>query len=153
MAGGRGFVALLLGALTVLTLLSTWLYTSGSLQHIEAAHIVSSDVVEKADSRQLYSAAAAAAGEDSGELDGPESTSASLEPAASGGVCGHVLRPYHVLITSSSGVYQAWQTRIMYYHVVKQKQAEGACSEIGGITRLLTMPGGKADDLMEVIPT
>jgi hypothetical protein len=64
-----------------------------------------------------------------------------------------VLRPYHVLITSSSGTYQAWQTQIMYHHVTEAKRREGACTEIGGITRLLTMPGGREDDLMGNMPT
>jgi hypothetical protein len=41
----------------------------------------------------------------------------------------------------------------MYYHVRKQKAAEGACTEIGGITRLLTMPGGRPDAMTARIPT
>ncbi|KAG8461243.1 hypothetical protein KFE25_002432 [Diacronema lutheri] len=168
MVSGRTFVALLLAALMAAVLTSSVLFTRGSLQHAESAHIVESTIVARGDSRQLYNsaarvaaAAAAAAGEGEGGM-AESALESALELATAsavasargaGGECGRTLRPYHVLITSSSGVYQAWQTRVMYYHVVKQKRAEGTCSEIGGITRLLTMPGGRADDLMMAIPT
>mmetsp|Transcript_25055 Transcript_25055/g.63575 ORF Transcript_25055/g.63575 Transcript_25055/m.63575 type:complete len:832 (-) Transcript_25055:131-2626(-) len=162
-SSGRLFVALLLAGVTLAVLMGSALYTHGSLQHTEAAHISYTAVVVRPDSRQLFSAAAsvaaaaaAAAGEESMDDVGEGATSTTLAPVAgmtAGGGCGRKLRPYHVLITSSSGTYQAWQTRIMYYHITKQKRAEGVCSEIGGITRLLTMPGGRNDSLMGHMPT
>ena len=45
-------------------------------------------------------------------------------------------RPYHVLLTAASGIYQQWQSRIMYWQYKKLK-AEFPCSDLGGFTRLL----------------
>lgn len=61
-------------------------------------------------------------------------------------------RPYHVLLTASTGAYQEWQSRLFYYHYVKLKRLS-PCSDMGGFTRLLTTPGAKPDALMEELPT
>ena len=65
--------------------------------------------------------------------------------------CAH-RRPYHVVLTAASGIYQEWQTRIAYYHYKKLK-ADNYCSDIGGFTRLLNTPGARPDGLMDEIPT
>lgn len=119
MVSGRTFVALLLAALMAAVLTSSVLFTRGSLQHAESAHIVESTIVARGDSRQLYNsaarvaaAAAAAAGEGEGGM-AESALESALELATAsavasargaGGECGRTLRPYHVLITSSSGV-------------------------------------------------
>eukprot|EP00854_Cymbomonas_tetramitiformis_P010845 gene10845-12830_t len=59
---------------------------------------------------------------------------------------------YHVLMTAASGQYQEWQSRTAYYHYKKQKKLN-PCSEMGGFTRLLGMPDGRADGMMDEIPT
>ena len=61
-------------------------------------------------------------------------------------------RPYHVVLTAASGIYQEWQTRIAYYHY-KQLKAQNPCSDIGGFTRLLNTPNAAPDGLVEEIPT
>ena len=62
--------------------------------------------------------------------------------------CPATRKPYHVLLTASSGSYQTWQTRLFYYHYVKMKRATGPCSEVGGFTRLLTQPKGTPPDAL-----
>ena len=47
-------------------------------------------------------------------------------------------RPYHLVITAQGTVYQSWQTRIMYYHYLKQKQFD-VCGNMGGATRLVAL--------------
>ena len=66
--------------------------------------------------------------------------------------CPASRRPYHVLLTASAGVYQAWQTRLLYYHYVRLRRQQ-PCSDMGGFTRLLTTPGAAPDALMKEIPT
>ena len=56
--------------------------------------------------------------------------------------CEGARRPYHTILTSSSGGYQVWQCRVMYHHWKMQKRAD-PCGEMGGFTRLLTSYGGK----------
>ena len=62
-------------------------------------------------------------------------------PVATGSVvvggllCNRTRRPYHVVMTAASGLYQEWQSRIAYYHYKKQK-ALHPCSDLGGFTRL-----------------
>lgn len=70
---------------------------------------------------------------------------------ASASTCTH-RRPYHVLLTAASGVYQEWQTRIAYYHYRKVK-AMHPCSDMGGFTRLLNTRNAMPDGLMSEIPT
>ena len=53
-------------------------------------------------------------------------------------------RPYHTVLTSSSGGYQSWQCRIMYHHWKLQKSRD-PCGEMGGFTRLLTNYRGVDD--------
>lgn len=61
-------------------------------------------------------------------------------------------KPYHVLLTAASGIYQEWQTRIAYYHYKKMK-AMHPCSDLGGFTRLLNTQHARPDGLMAEIPT
>ncbi|GLI67444.1 hypothetical protein VaNZ11_011637 [Volvox africanus] len=61
-------------------------------------------------------------------------------------------RAYHV-VTTAAGFSNHWQARIHYYWYKKQRDAclrEAVC-DMGGFTRLLH--SGKADDLMDEIPT
>lgn len=67
--------------------------------------------------------------------------------------CPQPARPYHTLLTASSGIYQEWQTRIFHWHYLRMKRAD-RCGEVGGFTRLLTQPAGtKADGLVGVMKT
>jgi hypothetical protein len=100
-------------------------------------------------------AASAAVGTGEGTLDTAVGSSSRRPPAAV--VAGPFSkcarrRPYHVVLTAASGVYQEWQSRIAYYHYKKLK-AEHACSDIGGFTRLLNTPNGQPDGLMDEMPT
>ena len=47
-------------------------------------------------------------------------------------------------MTAATGVYQEWQSRIAYYHYLKQKRLN-PCSDLGGFTRLFNNYGGKPD--------
>ena len=67
--------------------------------------------------------------------------------AATGACTG---KKYHVILTAQDSVYQAWQTRVMYYHYKKQKALD-PCGEIGGFTRMLN--SGRSDALMDEMPT
>jgi len=51
-----------------------------------------------------------------------------------GSECGGEGKRYHVLLTAQDSPYQAWQTRIMYYHFQKQKKLD-PCGEMGGALR------------------
>ena len=62
--------------------------------------------------------------------------------------CPQPARPYHVLLTASSGAYQEWQTRAFYHHYLLQRRHD-ACGELGGFTRLLTRPAGAPADALE----
>ena len=53
------------------------------------------------------------------------SAASAADPACPGG------RPYHTLLTSQATTYQAWQSRIMYYHFVKQRKLAGQRSDSG----------------------
>ena len=67
--------------------------------------------------------------------------------------CPRPARPYHVLLTASSGAYQLWQTRVFHHHYLRI-QRQDRCGEVGGFTRLLTQPAGaKPDGLMAVMRT
>lgn len=66
--------------------------------------------------------------------------------------CPASRRPYHVLLTASAGTYQAWQTRVLFYHYTRLRRAY-PCDDMNGFTRLLTTPGAKPDDMMDEIPT
>lgn len=57
--------------------------------------------------------------------------------------------PFHVALTATDAPYSKWQCRIMYYWYKKHKDLPG--SDFGGFTRILH--SGRADDLMEEIPT
>ena len=72
-------------------------------------------------------------------------------PAIAAG-CGPERRPYHVILTSSSGTYQAWQCRMMYHHYQLQRSRD-PCGEMGGLTRLLTSHNGQPDAFADEIPT
>lgn len=68
--------------------------------------------------------------------------------------CASTPRPYHTVLTSSSGGYQTWQCRVMYHHWKLQKRVD-PCGEMGGFTRLLTSHNGGRDSnsFDEEIPT
>ena len=76
--------------------------------------------------------------------------SSNSSSAASG--CARTRRPYHVVMTAASGMYQEWQSRIAYYHYKKQK-ATNPCSDMGGFTRLFNNANAQPDRLMNEIPT
>ena len=77
-----------------------------------------------------------------------------VSTASTSANCPASRRPYHVLLTASSGSYQTWQTRLFYYHYVRMKSLAGPCSEVGGFTRLLTQPSGTPrDDLASEMRT
>ena len=61
-------------------------------------------------------------------------------------------KPVHVVLTAQDSLYQAWQTRIMYYHLRKIQKAN-PCTELTGFTRMLNAPGAKPDALMDEMPT
>ncbi|KAL3925618.1 MAG: hypothetical protein SGPRY_003602, partial [Prymnesium sp.] len=65
------------------------------------------------------------------------------EPPDANGKCTRPRRPYHVVMTAASGKYQEWQSRVAYYHYLKQKR-EHPCSDMGGFTRLFNTPGAQA---------
>ena len=67
---------------------------------------------------------------------------AGAPPSAHAASCPASRAPYHVLLTASSGDYQRWQTRVFFHHYTRLK-AEYPCSDIGGFTRLLTLPDSK----------
>ena len=71
---------------------------------------------------------------------------------ATGAKCKPGRKPYHLVLTAQDSPYQAWQTRIMYYHF-KKLQAANPCTEMTGFTRMLNSVGAKPDGLMDEIPT
>jgi hypothetical protein len=52
--------------------------------------------------------------------DTPTARPPAIEVGASNSQCAR-RRPYHVILTAASGLYQEWQTRIAYYHYRKLK--------------------------------
>ena len=62
-------------------------------------------------------------------------------------------RPYHTLLTTQATTYQQWQSRIMYYHFLKQKRLDGACTEMTGFTRLVASERAEADGLENEMPS
>jgi len=68
------------------------------------------------------------------------------------GECPPGRRPYHVVMTAATGVYQEWQSRIAYYHYLKQKRLN-PCSDLGGFTRLFNTPNAQPDSMMDEMPT
>ena len=62
-------------------------------------------------------------------------------------MCNRTRRPYHVVMTAASGLYQEWQSRIAYYHWKKQRAADGPCTDMAAFHRLCATPGGKPDGL------
>lgn len=77
--------------------------------------------------------------------------SSLLAVGASHSQCAH-RRPYHVILPATSQTYQEWQTRIHYYHYLKQRR-ENPCSDLGDFTRLLSSPDALNDTLAKEIPT
>ena len=80
----------------------------------------------------------------------PAPVAEAVEQSAAGaGVAGAVAgecppgrRPYHVVMTAATGTYQEWQSRIAYYHYLKQKRLN-PCSDLGGFTRLFNTPNAQ----------
>ena len=95
-------------------------------------------------------AAAAAAPAPTSTTTTPAGGPATAAAIAAG--CGPERRPYHVILTSSSGTYQAWQCRMMYHHYQLQRSRD-PCGEMGGLTRLLTSHNGQPDAFADEIPT
>ena len=60
------------------------------------------------------------------------------------GECPPGRRPYHVVMTAATGIYQEWQSRIAYYHYLKQKRLN-PCSDLGGFTRLFNTPNAQVE--------
>ena len=119
---------------------------STSHGHEEAAPDSSADALaqkQPIDGSNVRAAAAAAA-----------AAAAVAAPAAgaAAGACNRTRRPYHVVMTAASGLYQEWQSRIAYYHYQKMKRLN-PCSDIGGFTRLFNTPNAQPDSLMDEIPT
>ncbi len=87
-------------------------------------------------------------------LGGHETMPTTEASRAAAGCASGPPRPYHTVLTSSSGGYQTWQCRVMYHHWKLQKRAD-PCGEMGGFTRLLTSYNGKRDSRSfdEEIPT
>ena len=80
---------------------------------------------------------------------------AAASAAANAGTapgCNRARRPYHVVMTAASGLYQEWQSRIAYYHYKKQK-ALHPCSDLGGFTRLFNNIRALPDALVDEMPT
>jgi hypothetical protein len=50
-------------------------------------------------------------------------TAAVADPAPSD--CPRPARPYHVLLTASSGAYQLWQTRVFHHHYLRIQRQVG----------------------------
>ena len=65
----------------------------------------------------------------------PERTTTTTA-TATGVKCKPGRKPYHLVLTAQDSPYQAWQTRIMYYHF-KKLQAANPCTEMTGFTRML----------------
>mmetsp|Transcript_18419 Transcript_18419/g.58141 ORF Transcript_18419/g.58141 Transcript_18419/m.58141 type:complete len:618 (+) Transcript_18419:1-1854(+) len=62
-------------------------------------------------------------------------------------------KPFHTILTAQTSTYQQWQSRIMYYHWLKQRRAAGPCTDMTRFTRLAASKSGKADGLERVMPT
>ena len=117
---------------------------STSHGHEEAAPDSSADALaqkQPIDGSNVRAAAAAAA-----------AAVAAPAAGAAAGACNRTRRPYHVVMTAASGLYQEWQSRIAYYHYQKMKRLN-PCSDIGGFTRLFNTPNAQPDSLMDEIPT
>ena len=69
---------------------------------------------------------------------------AAAAGAAVAAACPPGRRPYHVVMTAATGTYQEWQSRIAYYHYLKQKRLN-PCSDLGGFTRLFNTPNAQPD--------
>lgn len=81
---------------------------------------------------------------------------AGAQPAASGsGGCPASRKPYHVVLTATSQVYQQWQCRVMYHQWKRIRDADpaGACTEMTGFTRLVASGGARPDGLEGEIPS
>jgi len=88
------------------------------------------------------------------EVQAPELVQAkgpATDPAVERG-CPKARKPYHVILTAQDSPYQAWQSRIMHYHLRKIQKAN-PCTEITGFTRMLSSVGAKPDGLMAEMPT
>ena len=80
-------------------------------------------------------------------------TAAKTTATDSPSSCPNTRRPYHTLLTTQATTYQQWQSRIMYYHFLKQKRLDGACTEMTGFTRLVASERAEADGLENEMPS
>lgn len=81
-------------------------------------------------------------------------TSNSAKPASATASANCPRRQsYHTLLTTQATTYQAWQSRIMYYHWKKQAAAAGPCTDMTGFTRLVASKNAEPDGLEVEIPS
>ena len=80
-------------------------------------------------------------------------TAAAVPANADEPSCSKPRRPYHTLLTTQASIYQQWQSRIMYFHYMKQRKLDGPCTEMGGFTRLVASEEAKADGLEGEMPS
>lgn len=86
-----------------------------------------------------------------GRAEAAEALEAASDGADKAG-CPKGRKPYHVVLTAQDSTYQAWQTRVMFYHFKKLQRAN-PCTEMTGFTRLLSSPSGRHDAMSAEIPT
>ena len=125
---------------------------SGKVRERQSALPVTGESTAASDKTRSASLAAAPARTSLALPIAATATAAATETAAES-ACPSARRPYHVLLTASSGAYQAWQSKIFYYHYLRLKRLN-PCSDIGGFTRLLTLPAGQPlDELAKTMRT
>ena len=95
--------------------------------------------------QQRHAAEATKLAEAAAEQSGTHAAAAAAATgAAVAAACPPGRRPYHVVMTAATGTYQEWQSRIAYYHYLKQKWLH-PCSDLGGFTRLFNTPNAQPD--------
>eukprot|EP01062_Namystynia_karyoxenos_P045786 TRINITY_DN34110_c0_g1_i1.p1 TRINITY_DN34110_c0_g1~~TRINITY_DN34110_c0_g1_i1.p1 ORF type:complete len:574 (+),score=154.18 TRINITY_DN34110_c0_g1_i1:49-1770(+) len=111
--------------------MSDWRLDDGAAQHREAAAASSGGAAQQSDAAP----------------DGAESGPATLQ---AGEKCSG--RPYHMLLTAQGSVYQMWQSRMMYYHYMKQKMRD-PCKEMGDFTRLVACKKDTIPQWQDEVPS
>ena len=122
------------------------------MQKLEQLRQQSQQMQREAKAAEDAAAAAASSGGSSGGRTGSSGGGGGGGGTEVGGACTRTRRPYHVVMTAASGLYQEWQSRIAYYHYRKQK-ALHPCSDLGGFTRLFNNVNARPDALVDEMPT
>ena len=122
------------------------------VQKLEQLRQQSQQMQREAKAAEDAAAAAASSGGSSGGRTGSSGGGGGGGGTEVGGACTRTRRPYHVVMTAASGLYQEWQSRIAYYHYRKQK-ALHPCSDLGGFTRLFNNVNARPDALVDEMPT